>query len=217
MPPFTPDQFFGVFADYNAAVWPASLIAYGLAFLAIGSMLLGWKFSPRIVSGVLAAMWLWTGLAYHYGFFFRISAAAPFFAALFVLGAVIIAWQGIWREHIAPIAWLGWRSGMGWTLIAYASIGYPLIGLASGHDYAGLPQFGIAPCPVTLFTFGIFLLTPKLQWSVLVAPVIWSLIGGSAAFLLRVPQDWPLLFSGVLTLLIFVLTREAGGGPARER
>ena len=38
--------------------------------------------------------------------------------------------------------------------------------------------------------------------SLLVIPVVWSLVGGSAAFLLDMPQDWPLLASGLAILLI---------------
>jgi hypothetical protein len=41
-----------------------------------------------------------------------------------------------------------------------------------------------------------------LPWPVAIIPVIWSLIGGSAAFLLGVPQDWPLLVSGMVSVLI---------------
>jgi hypothetical protein len=61
-----------------------------------------------------------------------------------------------------------------------------------------MPMFGITPCPVTIFTFGIFLLAAaSVSRRLFVIPVIWSLIGGSAAFLLQVPQDWLLLFSGL--------------------
>jgi hypothetical protein len=64
-------------------------------------------------------------------------------------------------------------------------------------------MFGITPCPLTLFTFGILLLASgRIRWSLLVVPGAWSLIGGSAAFLLDVPQDWPLLF---MVLLVPVL------------
>ena len=31
MLPFTIDQFFGVFAAYNVAIWPAQVVAYGVA------------------------------------------------------------------------------------------------------------------------------------------------------------------------------------------
>ncbi|WP_292530757.1 DUF6064 family protein, partial [Mesorhizobium sp.] len=62
-------------------------------------------------------------------------------------------------------------------------------------------MFGVTPCPVTIFTFGFFLLAkpPVSRW-VLAIPFIWSLIGGGAAFLLGVPQDWLLLVSGVVAV-----------------
>jgi hypothetical protein len=58
-------------------------------------------------------------------------------------------------------------------------------------------MFGITPCPVTLFTLGLLLLTtaPVPAW-LLVIPLLWAQVGGSAAFLLDIPQDWLLLFSG---------------------
>jgi hypothetical protein len=50
----------------------------------------------------------------------------------------------------------------------------------------------------------------------LAIPLLWSLIGGSAAFLLGVPQDWLLLFSGVVTVLVlrFDRVRWATAGAA---
>jgi hypothetical protein len=33
----------------------------------------------------------------------------------------------------------------------------------------------------------------------LIIPILWSLIGGSAAILLHVPQDWALLVSGIVS------------------
>jgi hypothetical protein len=75
---------------------------------------------------------------------------------------------------------------------------YPLIGLAD-HGYPAMPMFGITPCPVTLFTFGVMLVARgPLPRRLLVIPLLWALIGGSAAFLLGVPQDWPLLIGGLL-------------------
>jgi len=39
--PFTTDQFLGIFADYNGAVWPAQILIIGL-----------------LVAGVAAGVWL---------------------------------------------------------------------------------------------------------------------------------------------------------------
>ena len=74
---------------------------------------------------------------------------------------------------------------------------------SSATAWAELPAFGVTPCPVTIFTFGVLLLaTRRVPVVLLVVPLLWSLIGGSAAFLLDIPQDWLLLVSGVVTLIL---------------
>lgn len=91
----------------------------------------------------------------------------------------------------------------GGVLIVCATLVHPALGLALGlalgPRYPALPTFGITPCPLTRFTFGCLLLARgALPWCLLLIPLLWSLVGGSAAFLLQVPQDWVLLFSGVV-------------------
>jgi hypothetical protein len=41
--------------------------------------------------------------------------------------------------------------------------------------------------------------------SLLAIPALWSLIGGSAAILLSVPQDWLLLVSGMVSVGFIIL------------
>jgi Family of unknown function (DUF6064) len=66
-------------------------------------------------------------------------------------------------------------------------------------------MFGVTPCPVTIFTFGMLLATvPPISPWLLVIPFVWSLIGGSAAILLHVPQDWFLLASGLIAVPMMV-------------
>jgi hypothetical protein len=94
------------------------------------------------------------------------------------------------------------RSAAGLALIAYAALLYPLCGFISGHAYPATPVFGVAPCRTTIFTVGVLLMGNwrAMRW-LLVIPVIWSAIGGSAAFLLRVPEDFGLI--ATLVVLIF--------------
>jgi hypothetical protein len=98
---------------------------------------------------------------------------------------------------------LNWR----W-LVVYAAAVYPLLGMWTGHRYPEMPMFGITPCPVTIFTFGLLLFTttPVSRW-LLVIPLLWSPVGGSAAILLGVSQDWLLLLSGVAAPLIVLRDR----------
>jgi hypothetical protein len=201
MLPFTPDQFLAIFVDYNQAIWPGQIAAYLLGGIAVA--LLFWKrpAGDQAISGILAVMWLWTAIAYHALFFASINKAAYLFAALFFLQGICFVYEGCFRNRIhfsiesGRIAW----AGIGFVF--YATILYPLIGSMTGHSYAATPMFGVTPCPVAIFTLGMLLATePPISRWLLVIPFIWSLIGGSAALLLHVPQDWFLLVSGLISV-----------------
>lgn len=210
MLPFTHDQFVAVFAAYNHAVWPAQVAAYVLALAVCAALAWQPRRAPALVAAALATMWAWTGVAYHITFFARINPAAYAFGALFVAQAALFALPAFTRK-LEPRAGHGPRAWLAWALIAYAMVLYPLAGIATGASYPGLPMFGITPCPLTLFTFGVLLLSgAAVPWWMLLIPLAWSLVGGSAAFLLSVPQDWPLLFSGLAVLAISLLHRPAG-------
>jgi hypothetical protein len=209
MLPFNPAQFFAVFVDYNAAVWPAQPIAGLVGLLTIGALVRPTIGGGRIVGVALAAMWIWTGIVYHGLYFSAINKAAFAFGAAFVLQGVGFAYAGF-TGRLEPGLRHERGAWIGWFLVAYSIVLYPLIGIATGHRYHELPMFGITPCPVTIFTFGVLLLMPAAvpRW-LLGVPFVWSLIGGSAAFLLRVPQDGLLLASGIVAVPL--LLRHRGG------
>jgi Family of unknown function (DUF6064) len=205
MLPFTSEQFLAVFVAYNEAIWPIQIAAYLLGAIAVALLFWNPPGADRIIVAIVAAMWLWTGVAYHALFFSAINKAAYIFAALFIAQGGALIYAGVYRDQVRfgnrtrPLSWVGV------ALMIYAAILYPLIGLSTGHRYPEIPMFGVTPCPVTIFTFGLFLLaTPPLSRWLLVIPFIWSLIGGSAAFLLHVPQDWPLLVSGFVAVPLIV-------------
>lgn len=203
MLPFTREQFTAVFADYNAAVWPAQVVAYVLGLAMVAAVLRPSPAGHRLVSTGLALMWAWTGVAYHGLFFAVINPAALGFAALFVLQGALFVYHGVLRHRLSFGPSVGPARWLGWGLVVYAAMAYPLLGAWAGHGYPQLPMFGITPCPVTLFTFGLLLLTTApVPRSVLAIPLAWSLLGGSAAFLLGIAQDWPLLFSGISVVLL---------------
>ena len=120
---------------------------------------------------------------------------------------------GLIRGRIAPAPTAGLRSWLAWGLVGYSALAYPLLGLALGHRYPAMPMFGITPCPLIIFTFGMLMLAGgQVPRRLLVIPGAWSLIGGSAAFLLDVPQDWLLLGSGLWVLVLWT-RRNVRCGP----
>jgi hypothetical protein len=217
MLPFTHAEFVDVFARYNLAIWPGQLVAYALGLGMVGLLLARpSRGTGRAVAIGLALMWGWTGVAYHWLYFTEINAAAWAFGALFVLQAGLfaeVALSGALRFDGGVTA--GRRSA-GWFLVVYALVLYPLLGMATGSTWPHMPVFGVTPCPVTLFTFGLLLLnTAPVPRRLLVIPVLWSLVGGSAAWLLQVPQDWLLLLSGAS---VFLLARKPlAAAAARAR
>ncbi|HSW25002.1 MAG TPA: DUF6064 family protein [Burkholderiaceae bacterium] len=203
MLPFTPEQFFAVFADYNAAVWPAQAVAYALGLVMAVALLRPSRGSNLMLGAGLALMWAWTGVVYHGLFFSSINGAALLFAALFMLQGLLFAHAGLLRRDLHAARARGLAGIAGWTLVIYAALLYPVLGIVSGHRYPATPMFGITPCPVTLFTLGVLLLARvPVPRRLLVIPFLWTLVGGSAAFLLGVAQDWPLLLGAVVPVYL---------------
>jgi hypothetical protein len=215
MLPFTHQQFVFVFALYNGVIWPLQWVAQaaGLAMLAM----LWWpsRGRDRVNVLVLAAMWIWTGLVYHVAFFSLVNPAATVFGAAFALEGLLLAVQAV-RGRLVFGAAKGLRRGLGWSLVLYSVVLYPSLGLLLGERVLDLPAFGLTPCPVTLTTLGMLLLAAGSARPWLYAiPVAWALIGGSAAFLLRMPQDWPLLLAPALLIVLVISERRQTRTPVR--
>ena len=106
---------------------------------------------------LLAAGWLWVGLAWHLGAFAGINFAAPLYGMLFVLQAAILAWMGA-RGRVAFRFRPGLRGWAGLGLAVAAIIGYPLADHLGGAPWPAVRLPGAAPCPTALLTLGVLLL-----------------------------------------------------------
>ena len=213
MLPFTNAQFLDVFRDYNLAIWPVQVVALVLGLAALALPFVRGAAAGRIVAAILALMWLWNGVVYHGLFFTGINKAAWLFAGLFVIEGLLLAEAShAGRLSFRPKARAAGLAGLGFAL--YAIVLYPLIGRMFGLTWPAAPMFGTAPCPVTIFTFGLLLMAgPGVPRRLLIIPAVWAAIGGSAAFLLAVPQDWMLLASGLVAVPWLLVAQRGGKAP----
>lgn len=107
--PFTIDQFFSVFEDYNTFVFPAHLIFILMGLVAAFLIRPAAKTNHRIISGILGLLWLWVGLVYHILFFSGLNPVACMFGAVFVLQGLLILWIGLVRARLVfEITGSGW-------------------------------------------------------------------------------------------------------------
>jgi len=220
--PFSAEVFFRLFEQYNAAIWPTQIAAYVLGLLLVTLALLKPRPSgDRIVAAGLAAFWLWTGVVYHILFFARINFMAWAFGALFICQGLLLLWGGALRGRLrfrfTPTLY-GWT---GLTFIAFAMVGYPLAGWLVGHGWPRAPMFGVAPCPMTIFTLGVLLLVEsRIPFHLMAIPILWVLIGAIAALVLAIPEDFALPLAAILGLVLAIGKNRAaarGFGRNRER
>ncbi len=211
--PFTIDQFLQVFEVYNQTVWPAQLIAYGLGAWIFLLIIKPGEKADKYINWLLGLYWIWMGVIYHILFFAEINPAANIFGTFFILQGlafVFLKWIGVELRYAFRKDGYGI---IGSLLIIYAMIIYPLLGYSLGHIYPQSPVFGVAPCPTTIFTFGLLLPTRgKVPIWLLIIPGFWSLIGFSAAFRLTIYEDIGLVVAGILGVAILVYRNHKQSG-----
>lgn len=204
-PPFTAEQFLDVFRRYNDAVWPAqiALIAVGCVstFAAYrANVRRSWRWA-QLSLVLLAVLWLWAGIVYDKRFLLRLSLSGEIFGSLFIAEAgllLITAWQNGTSFECASRP----AAVAGSAILVYTLFLYPALAVFFGQQYPALPTFG-APCPVTIFTFGIFcLLTTSIPRFAIAIPVLWAVIGTYAAIGFGVREDLGLLVAAAVTIAV---------------
>lgn len=206
--PFTVDQFLDVFRQYNEAIWPAQIFLNLLAFIAI--VLAFWKkpYSGKLISYILAFLWFWTGIIYHILFFSTINPIARVFGSIFILQGGLFHWIGGVRNRIEYEVKFDLRGSLGLVFVFYGLLIYPLLGTWIGHVYPMSPTFG-APCPTTIFTFGVLLWTQgKFPRFLLIIPAFWSLLGFTAASTMGIKEDLGLLVAGIVGTTLLSLPKK---------
>lgn len=203
--PFSLAQFLDVFRRYNEAVWPAQWLLLLFALVAIAAVIRGTPRAGRVVTALLAVLWLWTGIVYHIGFFAAINHAAVLFALICIAQALLFVWITIGLDAPLFRARLDVRGVAGVLMVGYATMVYPEVAAAAGHRYPELATFGL-PCPTTIFTIGVMLWAarplPRAMW---IAPLLWAAVGTSAAIQLGMSEDYGLTVAALAAAALLLV------------
>jgi len=203
--PFSLADFLNVFKIYNQSIFPLQIVFYLIAFSCVYLLSTKNKNTTKVISVVLSFFWLWMGIVYHIIFFSEINTAAYIFGGLFILQGIMFAGCGLIRKKLSFEYTKSIYNYVGILFLLYALIIYPVLGTFLGHSYPYSPTFGL-PCPTTIFTFGILLfLNKKMPLHLLIIPVLWSIIGFTAALNLTIYEDTGLLIAGVTAFVLLIM------------
>lgn len=199
--PFTIEMLLDYFAVYNESIWPLQWVGLALGLFTLAPLFWPGKVTDRVVTAVLAFLWLWVGLV-----FWRQAAVDM---AMLYAPTVLFALQGILFVYVLVRNRMAYRpegrvyAGVGIAFITYALAGYPLLGLLVGHLYPHTALSPFFPCPATILTFGVFLLARRVPWYLLIIPAFWA-ISGVLWFFLGMVEDAGLVSAGVVGLVMLI-------------
>ncbi len=203
--PFITTQFLEVFCDYNETVYPMQVLLYLMAAFAAFLTIMKKPKSGKTISLILAFFWLWMGVAYHGVFFSAINKLAYVFEIVFIIQGILFLLFGVLKGKISFQYNHDIYGITGWLLIVFALFIYPLLWSLGNHAYPYSPTFGL-PCPTTIFTFGLILLSDrKFPIVLLVIPFLWSVLGINAALNFGILEDWSLIIAGFTTLVLTLI------------
>ena len=173
----TTEQLLDVFSAYNPQIWPMQIVAYLLGLAAMVLAVRKTTLSNRAVPAILAFFWLWVSLIFWLPSALQGYMPGYIFTVIFLVQGVLFL-----IYTLKPKLVFGFQkdacSLAGLCFILYALVGYPLVGALVGHVYPRMSPFGLTPCPVVTFTFGLLLLTKhRVPKGLLVIPFFYALSG----------------------------------------
>lgn len=166
---FAPRTYWRQFELLNAQVWPGQMALLLIGVGLVVALARGGVRAQRVAALVIAATWVAVAWAFHLERYAGIHWLAPWFAAAFVLQAVLLAAS----RPSGP----RWVPGLAW--LAAAVIVYPGLGLLSGRPWSQAEVFGLAPDPTVIGSFGLLLAQRRRGWWLWPIPLAWCAVSGA--------------------------------------
>jgi hypothetical protein len=188
---FSPRTYYRLFELYNAAIWPAQILAVGLGLTI--RVLLGRASVARgrLIAAILAACWVWVAIAFHASRYATINWAAVYFAWAFGLEAALLIGMGIFRGRLRFERPVDPAARAGLWIFLFALVAQPLVGPLLGRGWKQVEIFGVTPDPTAVATLGILMLARvRSRWLLMVIPAIWCAITGVTLLAMRAPDAW---------------------------
>jgi hypothetical protein len=173
---FSPRTYWRLVELYNRELWPGHFAGFAAGLFCVVQ---AWRGrSARLVPGLLALAWLWSGWGFHWQRYADINWGAQYLAAAFGVQAVLLLAAGALHAQSttpAPLRHAG-------LVLAVAGLAYPLVTMAVGRPWVQAESFVLMPDPTALVTLGVVLMLPLARaWRLVLALIpVLSLLAGAA-------------------------------------
>ena len=217
---FSPRTYYRLFEIYNAAIWPAQIVALCLGLAVWGLLRRATAARGRAIAAILAGCWLWVAIAFHAHRYATINPAAVYFAAAFGLEAALLIWIGIVRGRLSFERPAEPASRTGFWIFLFALAIEPIIGPLLHRGWRQVEIFGVAPDPTAVAALGLLLLAGgRGRWALFIVPAIWCAISGATLLAMKAPDAGIPPLAAVLAVALAIrqkLARRqtASTGPA---
>lgn len=192
---FTPGTYYRLFERQNEALWPLQLFTLALGLVLTGT---AWQVAGRrqVLPGLLAMVWVFVAWAFHWQDYAPINLAAKWFAAAFVLEALLLAG---WAARMAATPTAASRSRVGLVMSLFGLGLLPLIGPLLGRSWTAVELFGLAPDPTATVTLGLLLMTGA-PAPLLLIPLLWCVVSWATLWAMDAGDAWVILGVGVVVV-----------------
>lgn len=182
-------------AWFNNQIWPAQLFAYAVGAAAVGLVFAHFPKRNLVITGLVSLFWfgemIWVLILVNSLDPITLSIAGFLIVAFLAQAILMLVSAAKGRIHFGFSGRA--QSWVGLVFVGYAMIGYPIATWLLGHPFPRGPVFGVAPCPIVIFTLGMLLLTDShLPKHLVILPTVLGVIAGLNGLMLGVREDLPL-------------------------
>jgi len=186
---FSPRSYWRMFELQNEAYWPLPVLMLALGGIVTFLASRGGRSALRWAAAILAGVWCFVAYTFLWNRYAGINWAMAYVAPAFVLEALLLL--GIAIRPGVRLQPRGLSAWIGYLLLAFATVGVPLLPSLHGRERSTAEVFGIAPDPTVVATLG-FLILLRGRWPALLYPIplLWCLLSGVTLHTMGEAQAW---------------------------
>ncbi len=181
---FSPRAYWRLFEQVNAEAWPWQIAILLVGAAALFFLLRPRPWSDRVIAGLLALAWIWTGLRFVGHYYAEINWLAAGLAPLFLVQGALLAGFCTLRQPPRRPTRHRVLDLVGPALFVYAVALHPLAAPIAGRPIRAAEVVGLAPDPGAIATLGFLLLLRRgaVSWLLAVLPLLWCLASAATLF-----------------------------------